>query len=162
MTKKRVTDRLKGSDAWERLDYERSKRRSTAGIVSAALDGDLECAQQMLQIAAVAVWDADQIPLEVRSYVVDALEAMVTGEDPAKAFHLKRKTDPEGHRVNLPLWLRDAAMANGVALHIADGLDKIDAIRKVALQYSSVDDPDADYFERVADAYNKFYPEGKG
>ncbi|MCF7984312.1 MAG: hypothetical protein K9L70_07905 [Thiohalocapsa sp.] len=76
---------LKGSDAFERVDYERKKRSTIEGIASCARDGDKECAVDMIGVCSVEV-ERSNIPQPVKSYLLDCLCRVEGGETPDQAF----------------------------------------------------------------------------
>jgi hypothetical protein len=157
----RQREQPKGAEAWERLRYEREKRRTAQGICRAAASGDEDSARKALRyVAELIVAEPEKIPEPVRCWLEGCLVAILAGEEPAQALNLKRKP----HQREYPpidYWrmVRDADMARGVAHLIGEGMTFEAAAHQVANTYSAFSDKAGKVgYESVRKAYLRFFP----
>ena len=159
------TKQPRGADAWAQLEYQRMKRTTLEGRISAAWSGDTGAARELLKEAAFHLGPSAfaKMPPELGQYIGQALRAIANGKDPATALGLtaaKHKRQPPDY------WKmeRDADMARGVAYWRQEGMTLEDAARKVAETYNGFAKlaGAAHSVDAVRKAYFRFYPKDPG
>ncbi|MCG8007982.1 MAG: hypothetical protein N0C81_10095 [Candidatus Thiodiazotropha lotti] len=151
----------KGQDAWRKLDHERKKRSNMQGIAQAASEGDLNCAFEMIRYAGDYLWEANDIPDELRVYLIECFSNILNNESADKAFNLVRRRS--GAPYNYWKEVRDSDIANGVSYYRDQGMTRDEAIEHVAATYTSFkDEAGCVGVDSVRKAYQRYYPSKKG
>lgn len=154
------TRKPKGTEAWERLEYERKKRQSMEGIAAAASAGDREAARVMLRYAEHHIGESGDIPAPLVAYLVDCFSRAIHDDSTEFAFNLKRKAARGSSADEHSREFRDSQLARAVAYHHEQGMSIAAACRHVA----NNEQPTERKLGRVSasavkQAYLRFFPE---
>lgn len=153
-----------GADAWAQLEYQRKKRTTLEGRISAAWSGDTDLARELLKEAAFHLGPSAfaKMPPELGRYIGQALRAIANGKDPATALGL---TVPKHRRQTPDYWKleRDNEIARWVDRLRQQGVTLDDAIARVAREYQGFGKlAGVVGSEAVRKAYLRFYPKDPG
>lgn len=149
----------KGEDAWDHLETESKKRSSTTGLASVAASGDREAAIIMLRKAEYYIGQAEGIPEELQSYLLECFRDAILDGSTEYAFNLKQK-DGRGQRnyQHHREW-RDSQIAQAVAYNRDQRMSLTKAVEKVASEPQPMEERLGRLSKHaVKAAYLRYYP----